>query len=128
FNNGNKWKLTSWCPLGKIAKDGKIDSKYPIKETLATDYKQRTKWNVFDANATLIILSSSTFNTNLDGTGFTINMTEKHKKPCLQICLEIVLVGDCLDLNEGTKKKIDQVLNWIKNNKIKHLNMASPRE
>ncbi|CAG8730640.1 22953_t:CDS:2, partial [Gigaspora rosea] len=51
--------------------------------------------------ATLIILSSSTFNTNLDGTGFTINMTEKLKKPCSQIFLDIDLVSDGLNMNKG---------------------------
>ncbi|CAG8847956.1 1865_t:CDS:1, partial [Gigaspora margarita] len=38
------------------------------------------------------------------------------------------LVIDSLNLNEGTKKKINQVLDWIKNNKIKHLNVAGSRE
>ncbi|MDO8644398.1 MAG: putative molybdenum carrier protein, partial [bacterium] len=29
-----------WCPKGRKAEDGKIDARYPLKETPAADYHQ----------------------------------------------------------------------------------------
>ncbi|CAG8742414.1 35907_t:CDS:2 [Gigaspora margarita] len=116
-----------------IKNNKNVKNKNQSESLLTVEFNNGNKWKLTDA--TLIILSSSTFNTNLDRTGFTINMTEKHKKPCLQICLDKVLVNDTkkkidqvLDLNEGTVKKIDQVLDWIEKNKIEYLNVAGPRE
>ncbi|RIB19653.1 putative molybdenum carrier-domain-containing protein [Gigaspora rosea] len=117
FKNGNVRILTGWCPQGRIADDGKLDSKYPFKETPSSEYMERTEWNVRDAEATLIILPSSTYNTKLGGTGFTIKMVEKYGK-----------LWEKIYLDQNTVDNIKQLLDWIKNNKIDHLNLAGPRE
>ena len=44
-----------WCPLGRLAEDGKIDAQYNLLETPKADYLQRTEWNVRDSDATVII-------------------------------------------------------------------------
>jgi hypothetical protein len=43
-----------WCPKGRKAEDGIIDSKYPLKESSSSSYLQRTEWNVRDSDATVI--------------------------------------------------------------------------
>ena len=43
-----------WCPKGRMAENGKIDSRYQLEETPSQDYAQRTQWNVRDSDATLI--------------------------------------------------------------------------
>lgn len=43
-----------WCPMGRLAEDGPIDSKYALTETPSASYPQRTEWNVRDSDATVI--------------------------------------------------------------------------
>ena len=38
-----------WCPKGRRAEDGPIASRYRLKETRRSDWKQRTEWNVRDS-------------------------------------------------------------------------------
>ncbi len=46
-----------WCPTGRWSEDGPISAKYLLRETPAADPAQRTGWNVFDSDATLILAS-----------------------------------------------------------------------
>ena len=44
-----------WCPAGRWAEDGPIPDPYPLRETPSADPAQRTRWNVRDSDATLIL-------------------------------------------------------------------------
>ena len=44
-----------WCPKGRRAEDGAIPAAYPLDETETADYEDRTRLNVRDSDATLII-------------------------------------------------------------------------
>lgn len=44
-----------WCPADRRAVDGIIPNRYDLQQTDSKGYKQRTKWNVRDSDATLII-------------------------------------------------------------------------
>ncbi|CAG8775688.1 24664_t:CDS:1, partial [Gigaspora margarita] len=101
----------------KKNEDGIINSKYPLKETETLDPKERTELNVHNADTTLIILLL-TSDPGLDSTAFTIEMVKKHKKP-----YEIIYLK-----KNALEDNIEQMLYWIKKNKIKHLNVAGPRE
>ena len=48
-----------WCPAGRRAEDGAIPERYSLQETPARQYQQRTRWNVRDSDATLIISLST---------------------------------------------------------------------
>lgn len=48
-------KSGGWCPRGRLAEDGPLHPDYPLRETLAETPEQRTVWNTFDSDATLII-------------------------------------------------------------------------
>ena len=43
-----------WCPAGRLAEDGRIPSRYPLKETPESAYIVRTERNVYDSDATLL--------------------------------------------------------------------------
>ncbi len=44
-----------WVPRGRRAEDGRIDDRYPMRETASAAYAVRTRRNVLDADATLIL-------------------------------------------------------------------------
>jgi hypothetical protein len=100
-----------WCPRGRRAEDGPIDPKYPLKETKSEEYQFRTEANVIGADGTLIL----TLGPPSGGTGFTVQMAIKHKKP--------LLIFDF-------KKKFEPntILDWGRTHNIKILNVAGPRE
>ena len=43
-----------WCPKGRKAEDGKLDTRYCLNETPSADYAQRTSCNVWQSDATVI--------------------------------------------------------------------------
>lgn len=107
----NKFPCGGWCPRGRKAEDGPIDRRYPLKESSSENYEERTLWNVRDSDGTLIL----TFGRPTAGTAMTINLARELGKPCFVI-----------DLRKDFKKS--GFRNWIKENKIKTLNVAGPRE
>jgi len=48
-----------WCPAGRRAEDGRIPRRYRLRETPSADYGQRTRWNVRDSDATVILARAS---------------------------------------------------------------------
>ncbi len=57
-----------WCPLGRMAEDGKIPNRYPLKETESEDPSFRTRKNIEDSDGSLIIYSHEMD----EGTRYTI--------------------------------------------------------
>src|SRR5437868_610576 len=81
-----------WCPKGRLAEDGPIPERYPLKETNLPVYPQRTEWNVRDSDGTLVLtLGSPAKNGELapegSGTALTIELARRQKKPCLVVDL-----------------------------------------
>src|SRR5437588_205155 len=66
-----------WCPKGRKAEDGRIDDRYPLVETPSPGYSQRTRWNIRDADATLIL----SWEELTGGTLLTVNECRKAGKP-----------------------------------------------
>lgn len=71
-----------WCPKGRRAEGGVIPDRYVLQETDSKGYKQRTKWNVRDSDATLIITLVPELT---GGSLFTQEYTQRMKKPCLHV-------------------------------------------
>ena len=68
-----------WCPAGRRAADGVLDARYQLLETESIGYRQRTKHNVRDADATLII-----YRGRLEGGSLlTRDLATGHGKPLL---------------------------------------------
>jgi len=70
-------EVGGWCPRGRKALDGVIPAKYPLTETKGASYQTRTKWNVRDSDATLILCLGEPSG----GTALTIKQSEKLGKP-----------------------------------------------
>lgn len=102
-----------WCPAGRLAEDGPIDKRYPLIETETEQYPERTRRNVVDSDATLIVY----FDRLEGGTKKTQNYCLQYHKPCL-----------LLDLAEQDLTTAAVILKrFILENSIKILNVAGPR-
>ncbi len=106
-----------WCPAGRRAEDGPIPPHYPVDETPSADYEQRTEWNVWDADATLIITRGPPGG----GTAYTIEIAEAVGKPYLVIDL------DTLSTEDDRAIETAGVRDWIERYEITALNVAGPR-
>jgi len=73
-----------WCPAGRIAADGVLDSRYRLTETESAGYRQRTKLNVQNSDATLILHRE----TLEGGSRLTVTFAQKQRKPYLQLDLD----------------------------------------
>jgi hypothetical protein len=101
------------CPAGRKAEDGIIPTIYPLTELDSTVYSDRTRQNVIDSDATLIIH----FGQLEGGTAFTQRCCVKEKKPYL-----------LLDASGDDQSVLVQlILDFINQNNIQVLNVAGPR-
>lgn len=100
-----------WCPRSRRTEDGPLPSRYPLKETPADEYSQRTEWNVRDSEGTLVL----TCGEPTGGTAQTIEFAARLGRPCL-----------VMDLTN--QPGVSVVLAWAKKHKIRVLNVAGPRE
>ena len=72
-------------PKGRKAEDGPIDERYQnLTELTSSRYEVRTRRNVLDADATLIICDGPLSG----GTGATLDVAIAHHKPYLVLHLE----------------------------------------
>ncbi len=99
-----------WCPNGRRAEDGEISSEYSLKETDSSDYPERTRLNIEDADATLILY----LNVLEGGTRYTFQYARDINKPIKLI-----------DLNKT--RDVNSVSDWLIQEDIKILNIAGPR-
>jgi len=100
-----------WCPNGRVAEDGAIPERYPLKETPSEQYAQRTEWNVRDSDGTLVL----TIGEPTGGTAQTIACAVRMDKPHL-----------VLDLSQQSMP--ETVLAWVTAHQMHVLNVAGPRE
>ena len=100
-----------WCPQGRLAEDGAIENKYPLRETPSTDYAVRTEWNVRDSDGTLILSVDKL----TGGTALTRSLARRMGKPCLVVNLE-------------NEPDVAAVVAWLRTHKINDLNVAGSRE
>jgi len=101
-----------WCPKGRLAEDGRIPDRYPLKEVSA-GYPERTRRNAEDSEGTLIIH----FGSLSGGTLLTKQIAEQLGKP---VCLV-----------DGTKMAArfaaNAVRTFVETHSIQRLNVAGPR-
>jgi hypothetical protein len=103
-----------WCPLGRLAEDGRVPERFNLRETDSPDYQRRTELNVLEADATLILCRGPLSG----GSALTRRLARKHRRPSLVVVLD----GGAID------KQIDRVRRWLKRHKVETLNVAGPRE
>lgn len=103
-----------WCPFGRRAEDGPLHERYQMLETEGEGYRQRTKRNVADSDATLI------FNIGelSDGSLATLRFAERAGKPVRVVALDVVdLATEAANVRE-----------WLVTHAVAILNIAGPRE
>jgi len=103
-----------WAPHGREAEDGKIPWKYQLVELDHGGYRQRTGRNVEDSDGTLIINRGDLDGGSLATQVFALRL----KKPCLVVQVD-------LDI---TSNETASLLEWVRQHKIRTLNVAGPRE
>ena len=100
-----------WCPRNRLAEDGRIPERYHLKETESADYAVRTRLNVQDTDATLIL-----YREPLEGgTALTWQLAVQLEKPVFLVELGFPPVREAF-------------LQWTEENAIRVLNIAGPRE
>ena len=103
-----------WCPQGRLAADCPLAPRYQLRETESAGYRQRTKRNVTDSDATLI------FNLGVldGGTLQTVKFAKTACKPCLVVQLDEVTAPQAAQL----------ITAWQRQGDYRCLNIAGPRE
>ncbi len=100
-----------WCPRGRRAEDGRIPSRYPLRETPSAAYPQRTARNVCGADATLVLTRGEP----RGGTALTLRVTEEVGRPSFIVDLELAA--------DPTAARA-----WLIERSVRVLNVAGPRE
>jgi hypothetical protein len=103
--------VTGWCPRGRRAEDGPLPLRYPLRETPSADYAVRTRLNVRDADATLILLRGPL----AGGTALTADTARALGRGVL-----VVDLANPLDPED--------VAAWVRREGVQDLNVAGPRE
>lgn len=104
-----------WAPLGREAEDGIIPQHYPLDECGQSGTEERTRLNVRDSDASLILTKGADPAALVDGTGLTIEWAAKLSKPYLVVDL-------------GQPADPDGVAECLQGTGILVLNIAGPRE
>ena len=99
-----------WCPAGRMAEDGTVPERYALTEMLDGGYLKRTRANVKNSDATLIV----TLGANLSGGSLnTSEIAKELKKPWLH-------------MHPGLDWKL-RLENWLQGVPTQTLNVAGPR-
>lgn len=102
-----------WCPAGRRSALGTIPARYPMTETATRAYPHRTRLNIRDSDATLVI----TRGMPTGGTRLTIELAERMKRPCLVIDIS----------RQRISAAQVAILEWLHAINPKVLNIAGPR-
>jgi putative molybdenum carrier protein len=99
-----------WCPRGRRAEDGRIGRQYGLRETPSRDYAQRTRWNVRDSDATLIVSRLAELS---GGSAYTARCAERLGRPWRHV-------------HPGADS-IAALVDFLQQHRIRTLNVAGPR-
>ena len=99
-----------WCPRGRRAEDGPLPDRYLLRETATPYYPHRTRLNVADADATLILARGPL----TGGTALTADLAQREGRPCLV-------------LDPEAPSAVDEAAAWIEGGAFETLNVAGPR-
>jgi hypothetical protein len=102
-----------WCPRGRLAEDGIIESSYELTETPRAEPVQRTEWNVRDSDGTVIFSISPKLG---GGSAWTEAFARQYRKPSLHLSRK----------RDGEKAK-EMLARFLVENKIQILNVAGSR-
>lgn len=102
-----------WLPAGRITEAGALPSRYDLAEMPTTSYRERTRKNVMEADATLIISRGQL----TGGSALTAAIASELRKPCLHIDLTV----------HGHPDAVALLKSWLQDYATDVLNVAGPR-
>lgn len=102
-----------WCPEGRLAEDGPIPARYPLKVLPGGGYVQRTRRNVEDSDGTLIL----TFGPARGGTALTIEF-------CCELGKKVLILDAAVVSLEEAAPRVQE---FVRVGAIERLNVAGPR-
>ena len=102
-----------WCPAGRRAEDGIIPTLYPLQEMTSVYYDDRTRQNILDSSATLIIYQDDLSG----GTLLTYKLAKKLSKPVFLFKVSPFFIDESLE----------ELFDFLKTNSVEILNIAGPR-
>lgn len=106
--------IGGWVPKGRKAEDGVIPARYPgLQETDTDAYEIRTRWNVRDSDATLILSHGPL----TGGSLFTEEIAHELGRPVLHVDLDVTPVSDA----------VTAIRAWLDTVDGDTLNVAGPR-
>jgi hypothetical protein len=106
--------IGGWVPKGRRAEDGSIPERYPnLRETDTDVYETRTRWNVRDSDATVILSHGPLAGGSKKTEGFAREMG----KPVLHVDLSTKSRGDA----------VVAIQEWLSGFDGETLNVAGPR-
>jgi hypothetical protein len=100
-----------WCPMGRMAEDDFIPTRYALRQTDTKNYATRTEKNLLLADGTLILYRGVISG----GTYLTWQLCKRHARPLLVV-----------DLARGYD--VREIRDWLAVQCIRTLNVAGPRE
>ncbi|MEW6338631.1 MAG: putative molybdenum carrier protein [Acidobacteriota bacterium] len=100
-----------WCPRGRRAEDGRIPDRFPLRETATPRYPERTRLNVRDSDATLILTRGGI----RGGTALTAREARRQGRALLVVDLD-------------GKPDAGRIRVWLVAGGVRVLNVAGPRE
>jgi hypothetical protein len=104
-----------WCPRGRRAEDGPIPDCYLLQETPSPDYPQRTRWNVRDSDATVVLSISANLR---GGSALTLALAGRLQKPFLHLAQ-----GDFESIAAAAKR----LNRFLEEHAVRRLNIAGSR-
>jgi hypothetical protein len=102
-----------WAPEGRIAEDGPMHERYPMRELAGAGYEERTLQNVLDSDGTAILYTG----TLEGGTRQTMVYCVEHGKP-----FELVDAS-----RAGPRDAAVKLAAFIERHRLSVLNIAGPR-
>ncbi len=111
------WACGGWCPPGRQCETGRIPDHYPVREVETGDYDERTRRNLKDADATLVITQHGFME---EGTALTLAWCEEYGRPVFHLDISrwgLVSPEDLAELSA-----------WFGSHRIEVLNVAGNRE
>ncbi|MCK5168413.1 MAG: putative molybdenum carrier protein [Bacteroidales bacterium] len=112
FALDNNIECGGYCPKGRKSEVGIIPFKYPLIELETEDYLERTRQNVLESDGTIIVKDEVDLQ---NGTLNTIKFCKQFSKP--------FLIYDVI----YDPINYEMFQDWLKQNKIKVLNVAGNR-
>jgi hypothetical protein len=103
-------EVGGWCPRGRRAEDGAVPDRYPLDQTPAPEYAQRTAWNVRDSDGTLVITDDAP----AGGTARTIEEARERGRPLLHV-------------RTSAPDAVPRIEQWVEERGVAVLNVAGPR-